>query len=279
MNLLTKWIFRTRNWFRIFKYRASNNLHTNRQQNMITLSQFSTDFKLLTKDWSWEVEGFLDTAGYVHPIDTDTKVISTVFERLASPVVRSIAKKYGYVVETANQTTYPDFTLTKKNGNTVLHRVALDVKTTYRSNMMLLTLGGYNSFLRNDSKNILYPYSTYHDHWILGFIYEQKSPFPEYDLDNMPKQGVISCPYSNVFVFIREKYAISGVRAGSGNTKNIGSIKLPRPSDFATATGPFTAFRDAKGACDHFWRHYETYVLQINSQADLLVHADFDVFK
>jgi hypothetical protein len=246
---------------------------------MIHLHEFLTDFSTLTNGWTWKVEGFLDCAGYVHPIDSDTKVISTVFERLASPVIRSVAKKYGYVVETANQTTYPDFTLTKMDGETVVHRVAVDVKTTYLSTTMLLTLGGYNSFLRNNSKNILYPYDTYAEHWILGFIYRQNPPFPNYDLESMPIRGSISCPYGDVFVFVREKHAISGLRAGSGNTKNIGSIKLSNSSDFATANGPFTAFRDAKGACDHFWRNYEAYVPQISTPVQLMAHPDFEQFK
>src|SRR3989344_5607568 len=132
---------------------------------MLCIKVFANEFLQLTKEWSWEVEGFLDTNGYVHPIDSDTKVISTVFERLSSPVIRTIAKKHGYITELSNQTTYPDFTLSAFDKNKLIHRIAIDIKTTYQSDSMSFTLGGYNSFLRNDTKNILYPYSTYNDHW------------------------------------------------------------------------------------------------------------------
>ena len=243
---------------------------------MPSINAFRDDFFQWTIDWSWEIEGFLDKEGNVHPIDSDTKVISTVFERLASPVVRSIAKSYKYTVELANQTTYPDFTLTNKDTK---HRVALDVKTTYHSDRMLFTLGGYKSFLRNNTKNILYPYNTYHEHWILGFIYEKKDPFPEYDLDGMPSPGDIWCPYTIVAVFIREKHEITGLRAGSGNTKNIGSVKVDNARSFANIKGPFTAFAAGKAACDHYWKNYERYKDEIETPADLVNHMDFQQFR
>jgi len=245
---------------------------------MLTLPAFTTDFFEKTKDWDWEVEGFVDSKGYVYPIDTDTKVISTVFERLSSPVIRSVAKVNNYLVETANQTTYPDFTLTHYKDEKVFHRIAIDVKTTYLSDTMLFTLGGYNSFLRNNSKNILHPYDTYNEHWIIGFIYAQKVKFDEYDLENMPSKGDVPCPYSNVTVFVRKKHEISGIRAGSGNTKNIGSIKLKDPKHFATAGGPFTVFTKSKEACDHYWRNYERYIELISTQGDLKAHPDFQQF-
>jgi hypothetical protein len=245
---------------------------------VITLQQFRDEFTNHTRGWTWEVEGFLDAQGYVHPIDLDTKVISTVFERLSSPVIRSIAHAHGYIVETANQTTYPDFTLSRRIGDR-LHRIAVDIKTTYFSPPMLFTLGGYNSFLLDGTKNILHPYSTYSEHWIVGFIYDQGTGFPEYTLENMPTRGHIPCPYSNVTFFIREKHAISGLRAGSGNTKNIGSIKLRDRRAFEQVNGPFMAFTRAKEACDKYWRNYDTYKATIFTQADLERHADFIEFR
>lgn len=245
----------------------------------LTETLFKRDFFNLVNGWDWEVLGFIDKRGFVYPIDTDTKVISTVFERLSSPAIRSVAKKYGYKVETANQTTYPDFTLSKYDNGSLIHRVALDIKTTYESNSMLFTLGGYNSFLRNNTKNILYPYSTYNEHWILGYIYKQNSAFREYDLESMPKAGDIGCPYKDVYVFLREKYQITGIRAGSGNTKNIGSIKLSTPSAFSTKMGPFSQFKKGKEACDFFWQNYEKYVLEISSDTQLFNHRDFLHFK
>lgn len=195
---------------------------------------------------------------------------------MSSPAIRSVAKRYGYCVETANQTTYPDFTLTNLDTH---HRIALDIKTTYLRNRMGFTLGGYNSFLRNNRKNILYPYDSYTDHWVLGFVYKQSAPFMEYDLDNLPPRGQIPCPYEVQAVFIREKHELCGLRAGSGNTKNIGSFIATDVQQFVDSSGPFASFRDGKSACDLYWANYEKYVSQIYSEDDLIYHPDFQCFK
>lgn len=247
----------------------------------LDINKFRDDFADLTESWTWEIQGFIDQQNRVYPIDSDTKVISTVFERLASPVLRTIAKRYGYTVETANQTTYPDFTITLyDNYKRPLHRIAIDIKTTYYQpgRAMLFTLGSYNSFLKNDTKNILYPYSTYNEHWVIGFIYSRNDAFEEYDLENMPAAGDISCPYNIENIFIREKHEIVGLRAGSGNTANIGSIKLKSPDEFKYHQGPFTHFRDAKGACDFFWQNYDKYLKEISDTQDLIMHEDFKDF-
>ncbi|HDX0794254.1 TPA: hypothetical protein RNS57_002802 [Stenotrophomonas maltophilia] len=236
---------------------------------MLTIEVFRDRFQQLTAGWTWQVQGFLDDANNVHPIDTDTKVISTVFERLAGPVVRTIAKEFDYVVELANQTTYPDFTLTQANPKpgTKPHRIALDIKTTYRSRVMKFTLGGYNSFLRNDTKNILYPYSTFQEHWVLGFIYTQRAPAAPYLLGELPKPGEIECPYENVFSFIRRKEEITGLSPGSGNTKNIGSIQLTSAEEFASASGPFSQFGLAKEASDFYWKNYGSFEGKLDARA------------
>lgn len=247
--------------------------------SLLTIDAFQREFDGHTQDWSWEIKGFLDGNDYVHPIDTDTKVLSTVFERLVAPVIRSIAGAHGYLVEIANQTTYPDFTLSlydKKKQ--LLHRIAIDIKTTYRSRNMLFTLGGYASFLRNGTKNILYPYQSYNEHWVIGFIYSQAERFREYDLDNLPKPDEIHCPYTDVVVILRQKHEISGLRPGSGNTKNIGSIKLKDAELFKTAIGPFGHFTDGKAASDHYWANFENYKDSIAIDSDLHAHDDFQEF-
>ncbi len=249
------------------------------------IDEFKDGFFNLTTGWSWEIQGFIDQENRVYPIDSDTKVLSTVFERLVSPVIRSLAKKKSYIVEIANQTTYPDFTLTLKDGDNVIHRIALDIKTTYaekkddsKYKKMNFTLGSYNSFLVNNTKNILYPYSTYSDHWILGFIYSRAPAFEEYDLDSIPKRGEIKCPYDIESVFITEKVKITGLRAGSGNTKNIGSVKLDTPLGFENHNGPFTKFSKSKFACDHYWKYYEDYKKEISTEEELIGHPDFQKF-
>lgn len=247
----------------------------------ISVDEFRDLFFEYTDGWTWEVQGFVDEQGRVYPIDSDTKVISTVFERLSSPVLRSISARCGFQVEVANQTTYPDFTLSKYDrGGAVVQRIAIDIKTTYHSEgrAMGFTLGSYKSFIRNDTKNILYPYSTYTDHWVIGFIYSRNPAFEEYDLGNMPRVGDVKCPYDLRQIFIREKTDIVGLRAGSGNTANIGSVKLREPDQFETVRGPFTVFSDVKGACDQYWKKYEDYVGDIADDEDLKNHPEFSRF-
>jgi hypothetical protein len=68
------------------------------------------------------------------------------------------------------------------------------------------------------------------------------------------------------------------LRAGSGNTKNIGSFVSDNPNDFKTHSGPFAAFSRPKEACDHYWANYEHYVALINTTNQLLTNADFTEF-
>ncbi len=255
--------------------------------NPLSLESFKELFFQFTNTWTWEIQGFVDQQSIVYPIDSDTKVLSTVFERLASPVIRSVAKNYGYIVEIANQTTYPDFTLTLySEDQTVLHRIAIDVKTTYaelsgksdKFAKMKFTLGSYNSFIRNDTKNILHPYSTYNEHWVLGFIYSRNTGFQEYDLDNLPKVGEIRCPYSIKNIFVSDKIDLIGLRAGSGNTANIGSVALDHPNDFSVIKGPFTRFTRAKEAADYFWCNYERLKSEISDENSLISHKEFVQF-
>ncbi|PRD38062.1 UNVERIFIED_CONTAM: ecoRVR [Trichonephila clavipes] len=253
----------------------------------LNLNSFKEQFFKLTNTWTWEIQGFVDRQSVVYPIDSDTKVLSTVFERLASPVIRSIAKDSCYVVEIANQTTYPDFTLTLySHDRKILHRIAIDVKTTYAERAgkpnqfknMKFTLGSYKSFIRNDTKNILHSYSTYNEHWVLGFIYLRNSGFQEYDLGNLPKVGEINCPYTIQNIFLVDKIDIIGLRAGSGNTANIGSVALNNPRDFSIVKGPFTRFKRAKEAADYFWCNYERLKSEISDEASLVAHAEFTQF-
>ncbi len=248
---------------------------------MIKIDDFEKEFFNHTVDWTWEIQGFIDEQNRVYPIDSDTKVISTVFERLSSPVLRTIALDHGFTVANANQTTYPDFTLTKlDNSGNVIQRIAIDIKTTYhiQGRPLVFTLGSYKSFIRNNTKNILFPYSTYTDHWVIGFIYTRNLAFEEYDLTNIPKVGDIKCPYDLQSIFIREKTDVVGLRAGSGNTANIGSIKLKIPQDFSTVKGPFSHFSRAKDACDFYWQNYDHFVTLIKTQEELLAHPDFKSF-
>ncbi len=192
------------------------------------------------------VRGMLSVDEKIFPLGTDTKVLSTVFELFTRPLIREIAEGNGYKVEEARQTIYPDFTLLRNADDP--RKIAIDVKTTYRRPNIYFTLGSFTSFLRNNTKNILYPYDQYEVHWIVGFVYTRHdAPVAEYH--SLQERSRIYAPYKDVAWFVQEKYKIAGERPGSGNTTNIGSIRSTNIEDFMEGNGPFASlgedvFRD-----------------------------------
>jgi hypothetical protein len=222
------------------------------------LTAFETGAKQL--GIAWKAVGFLGLDGRVYPFGTDTKVISTVFETIAAPLIHSIAEQHGYLVESSDQTIYPDFTLSPNPPGR--RRIAIDIKTTYRrftshgkTRPFRFTLGSYMSFLRdaNATKNIKYPYAEYSDHWIIGFLYTRSTGVPA-KVYTRSEAAVLPCPYEDVEYFIQEKYKIVGERPGSGNTTNIGSFETDNIADLREGCGPFAAL--GKAACDDYWRNY-----------------------
>jgi hypothetical protein len=180
--------------------------------------------------------GMLTSDDRVLPLGTDTKVLSTVFELLTRPLVVEIAKTHGYAVLEAPQTIYPDFTLLR--GKNEKNKIAIDIKTTYRRPDIVFTLGSYTSFLRNNTKNILFPYDHYVRHWIVGFVYTRVNDVGT-DIASLDQRNAINAPYKDVEWFVQEKYKIASGLPGSGTTTNIGSIRTPKIADFVAGEGPF----------------------------------------
>lgn len=178
----------------------------------------------------FDVCGFISRQGHIFPLGTDTKVLSTVFELVSRPMIVACADAHGYdVEEPLTQNYYPDFTLRPRGRDDGY--VAIDVKTTYRhdaASKFSYTLGGYTSFIRLETptKNIVYPFGRYREHWILGFVYtrvaERKAALAKtFDIDQI--DDIVS-PYRDVDFFLRQKWEVAGDFAGSGNTTNIGSL-------------------------------------------------------
>jgi hypothetical protein len=228
---------------------------------------FRDRFDTITADngTTWESVGFLAPDGTVYAFGTDSKVISTVFEAIAAPVIQAIAEEAGYQIEGSPQTIYPDFTLTPKETAPVIAtpcRIAIDIKTTYRGftrqravKPFRYTLGSYTSFLRSPTatKNIKYPYMEYSDHWVVGFLYTRREGVPA-KVYHRPDPSKLVCPYHDVVYFAQEKYKIVGLSPGSGNTANIGSLQSSNIEDFREGRGPFAAH--GKAVCDEYWRNY-----------------------
>ena len=223
---------------------------------------FHTAFteKMLAAAPSFEVVGILSANDNVYSLGTDTKVLSTVFELIVRPHLFVVARDNGFVVrEPAQQNYYPDFTLMRDEPDR--RKIAVDVKTTYRRFTpdgrwkAGFTLGSYTSFMRNNTKNILFPYDEYAKHYIIGFIYTRLEAGAQ-DVFDLEQRARVPRPFNNVEWFVQEKYRIAGERAGSGNTTNIGSIGASSNQEFAAGNGPFA--RAGEEVFLDYWRNYGT---------------------
>lgn len=224
----------------------------------MNFNEFKKEFFQLYERYkvNWEIYGFLTRDDKIYAIGSDTKVLSTVFELLCAPLIREIAAKHDYQVEESPQTIYPDFTLLKSTNDT--NKIALDIKTTYRRGVdksFVYTLGSYTSFLRNNTKNILYPYNHYKHHWIIGFLYSRKGQTNQPFVLPYEQRKKIVSSYGEVEFFIQEKYKIVGERPASGNTTNIGSFSTKNIKELAEGKGPFAKL--GKKVCDEYWRNFE----------------------
>jgi hypothetical protein len=226
----------------------------------LEFAEFRTEFDKRVREIGidWTAVGFLGANNLVYQFGTDTKVISTVFETQAAPVIHQIAEEHGYKVEGAPQTIYPDFTLSLNSSNQ--ERIAIDIKTTYRSlttrnkiKQFRYTLGSYTSFLRNGTKNILYPYHQYSSHWVIGFLYTRMEGVAS-KVYKRNEAAHLEPPYKDVEYFVQEKYKIVGTSPGSGNTANIGSFQTCDIDELRTGKGPFAKL--GKEVCDDYWRNY-----------------------
>jgi hypothetical protein len=212
----------------------------------------------------WEISGLIAKNNDVYTLGSDSKLIGRVFELLSAPLIKEIAKETGYKVEIpAAQNTYPDFTLlTSPEEN---NKIAIDIKTTYRRSKgkngiekgVGFTLGSYGSFIRNDTKNIHYNYSSYAKHYILGFLYDRNDAAIEGQVVKASESANIIPPYLNVEYFIQEKYRIAGDKPGSGNTENIGSFKTNNVELIKKGLGPFSSL--GEGVFNHYWVNYPKY--------------------
>lgn len=188
--------------------------------------------------------GVVDRKSRVYPLVSDTKLISTLFAIVARQAVAAYAESIGVqLIEPEKQNHYPDFTLMHNEEDQ--DKIALDVKTTYREggqSKFQYTLGSYTSYIHPETrgKNTVYPFNEYGQHWVIGFVYrrikqKQVTSSRIYSFDTLKQ---IPVPFDNVEVFMQEKWRISGDRAGSGNTANIGSINGAM-KDFEMGNGVF----------------------------------------
>lgn len=210
------------------------------------------------KKSNFNVKGLLLVNGNVVTLGSDSKLIGRIFELISSEILQEICYENGWnLEETESQTVYPDFTISLNDGK----KIAIDIKSTYRKYTKTgtakfgFTLGSYASFLRNNTKNIAYPYDEYSYHTVIGFVYDRVNGAQGGLVKNINDN--ITIPYSNVDYFVQEKYKIAGDKPGSGNTENIGSILSTEIEDFKYGRGIFAPL--GNGIFEDYWKNYPKY--------------------
>ena len=222
------------------------------------LSCFKDFERLLATDTGdWVVKGFIDVYRNIYTISVDTKVVSKIIELMLFPVISRFATEHGYkLVLSEYQNHYPDISLIAPDET----KIALDLKSTYRRSAETVsgfTLGAFTGYFRRrcSTKNITFPYEQYAKHLILGVIYSRSDePIDErrvHTLDEL--QDIVSVVKDFTFL-LHEKWQIASDRPGSGNTKNIGSIKNIRA--LVEGIGPFAPYGEK--VFDDYWMNYLT---------------------
>lgn len=209
---------------------------------------------------NFNVTGLLVGGLNVITLGSDSKLIGRIFELLSTEILNGICKDNNWVIEESeSQTVYPDFTIINEKGE----KFAVDIKTTYRKHSSKgeiskygFTLGSFASFLRNNTKNIAYPYDQYVKHYVIGFVYDRNENSKAGLMLNLNDTTLVP-PFSNVEYFMQEKYKIAGDKPGSGNTENIGTIKSTNIDDFKNGNGLFSNLGNEM--FEKYWRGFPKY--------------------
>ena len=205
----------------------------------------------------WTVKGFIDTRRDIYTISTDTKVVSKIVELYIFPKICKFAKDNNLKLElTKEQNFYPDMTFVDEEGNLF----AVDIKSSYRKNNKSIngmTLGAFTGYFRDrlSTKNVTHSYGSYKAHVVLGIIYSHvegaDDEFKVYQLEDLDD---IKSVVKDFKFFVQEKWKIAIDRAGSGNTKNIGSVN--DINLLLEGKGPFSDLGEE--VFDDYWMHYLT---------------------
>lgn len=211
-----------------------------------------------THEGDWIVKGFIDIYRHIYTISVDTKIVSKVLELLLFPMFVDFGEQHGLELQLSpQQNFYPDITFIE---GTTGNKFAIDIKSTYRvdaNRVNGMTLGAFTGYFRHrdSTKNVLYPYSQYKGHFVLGVIYSKSGDVADerriYSLENL---STIPSVIKDFQFFVQPKYKIAAAQPGSGNTKNIGSITgIVHLMD---GIGPFANLGEE--VYDDYWMFYLT---------------------
>ena len=212
---------------------------------------------LATDAGDWVVKGFIDVYRNIYTISVDTKVVSKIIELMLFPVISQFAAENDYkMVLSEYQNHYPDVSFIAPDGT----KIAFDLKSTYRrgaNTVSGFTLGAFTGYFRrrHSTKNITFPYEQYAAHFVLGIIYSRSDEAVDerriYTMDDL--QDIVSV-VKNFTLLLQEKWRIANDRPGSGNTKNIGSVR--NIEALVEGKGPFAQYGEE--VFDDYWMNYLT---------------------
>ena len=180
----------------------------------------------------------INNNGIKYKLGNDSKIISKIYEIIIIEKLKILlnAKEYKYL-ENDIQNKYPDFIIISKIQKERYY--AVDIKSTYlKKNTQIngFTLGTYKGYFkdRNSLRSIVKPYNNFIKHFCICIIYDRVG-------SKIPVKHII----------IREKWEIARNGSGSGNTCNIGSIKLL--SDILNNKSYFSS----EDEFNKFWLNYK----------------------
>ncbi len=212
---------------------------------------------LATDAGDWVIKGFIDVYRNVYTISVDTKVVSKLIELMLIPLIVQFAQRYDYeLIFSEHQNHYPDVSLIASDGA----RIALDLKSTYRTSPQTVngfTLGAFTGYFRDraSAKNVTFPYGSYAAHFVLGIICTRTDESIDerrvYSLDDLLE---IASVVKDFQFLLQEKWRIAGDHPGSGNTKNIGSVR--DIEKLVAGQGPFATYGEA--VFSDYWMNYLT---------------------
>jgi hypothetical protein len=156
-------------------------------------------------DISIDDEFSINNNGINYKLGNDSKIISKIYEIIIIDKLKCLlnTKQYKYI-ENKIQNKYPDFIIISKIQEEKIY--AVDIKTSY-----LKTETEINGYFKNRNSlcSIVKPYNNFIKHFCICVIYSRTC---------------IKIPVKHIIV--KEKWEIARNGTGSGNTCNIGSIKL-----------------------------------------------------
>ncbi len=183
--------------------------------NQTSLSEHNEIYNILNNICSITIDNEFTIVnnGVCHKLGNDSKIISKIYEIVVIDKLKKLLETASYkYIENDVQNKYPDFIIVSKTQNNKYY--AVDIKSSYiktNSEINGFTLGTYNGYFRkrDNTNGIVKPYNDFIKHYCVCIIYSRTGT-------QTPVKHII----------VREKWQIAKNITGSGNTCNIGSIKL-----------------------------------------------------